>query len=146
MNVLFCDIATVYNYHESEDGTESWSRTLIKGVQWRHNRNEVSTSNGVQTENKAESITIDFGRNYGNKPYLQPIEYNRLSDDARPNYWTLNAKCGKDVIVMGEATQEIGQDFKISELREQHQYAVTVTSVSDNRNMPRLKHIKVVAK
>lgn len=47
---------------------------------------------------------------------------------------------------MGEATQEIGQDFKISELREQHQYAVTVTSVSDNRNMPRLKHIKVVAK
>lgn len=146
MSVLFCDVATIYNYYESEDSTEHWSRSVVKGVQWRHNRNEVSTSNGVQTENKVESITIDFGRRYGNKPYLQPVEYNRLADEERGNYWTLNAKSGKDIVVLGEATEEIGQDCRISELREHYQYVVTVTSVSDNRNMPRLKHIKVVAK
>lgn len=29
MSVLFCDVATIYNYYESEDGTEdiqSWSK------------------------------------------------------------------------------------------------------------------------
>lgn len=146
MSILFCDVATVYNYYETEDGTEKWSRTLIKGVQWRHNRNEVSTSKGVQTEKKVESVTIDFGRNYGNKPYLEPVEYKKLSEEERNKYWTLNASSGKDIIVLGEADKEISREYRISALKENFQYAVTVTSVSDNRNMPRLKHIKVVAK
>lgn len=146
MNILFCDVATVYNYMEEEDGTEKWNRSVIRGVQWRHNRNEVSTSNGIQTENKVESITLDFGRNYGNKQYIESVKYKKISKEEKDRYWTLDAGSGKDVLVLGEASEEIGKDCKISELKERYQYAVTVTSVSDNRNMPRLKHIKVVAK
>lgn len=146
MSILFCDVATVYNYMEQDDGTEKWNRSVVKGIQWRHNRNEVSTSKGIQTENKVESITLDFSRDYGNKKYMEPVKYKKLSEDEAGKYWTLDSKSGKDVIVLGEASEEIGKDCRISDLKERYQYAVTITSVSDNRNMPRLKHIKVVAK
>ena len=147
MSVLFTDTMTVYNHRQDPDTEkDTWSRSVIRGVQWSHNKTEVSTSGGVQTESKVESITIDFQRSYGNKPYLPPNEYRKLSADEVSDYWTLDAKCGQDVIVLGETEQDISRAYKIADLMKDFQYAVTVTAVSDNRNRPRLKHIKAVGK
>lgn len=147
MSVLFTDTMTVYNYHRDTDSDEeTWSRSVVRGVQWSHNKSEITTSGGVQTENKMERITIDFQRKHGNKPYLPPQEYAKLSDEERSVYWTLDAKQGKDIIVLGESEKEIGCDYRTSELFKDYQYAVTVTAVSDNRNRPRLKHIKATGK
>ena len=147
MSVLFRQKMTVYNYYMDESTREEcWLRTVIKGIQWMHNRNEVSTSNGVQTENKVESITIDFGRNYGNKPYLPPKEFRKLSQEEAERYWTLDAQSGQDILILDEVDKEITKDYRIKNLRDDFQYAPIVKSVSDNRHMPRLKHIKVVAK
>ena len=147
MSVLFTDTMTVYNHRQDPDTEkDTWSRSVIRGVQWSHNKTEVSTSGGVQTEIKVESITIDFQRAYGNKPYLPPNEYRKLSADEVSDYWTLDAKCGQDVLVLGETEQDISRAYKIADLMKDFQYAVTVTAVSDNRNRPRLKHIKAVGK
>lgn len=147
MSVLFTDTMTVYNcWRDSENEKESWSRSVVHGVQWSHNKSEVSISGNTKTENKVESITIDFQRNYGNKPYLPPDEYRKLPAEEKAMYWTLDTKTGNDVLVLGEVEHEIGRQYRISELIKDHQYAATVTAVSDNRNRPRLKHIKVVAK
>lgn len=148
MSVLFTDVMTVYNYYRDPDTEkENWVRSVVRGVQWSHNKSEVTTSGNVQTENKVEKITIDFQKDYkGNKPYLLPYEFTKLPDEDKGNYWTLDAKQGKDVLVLGESGQEISQDYRISELFNNFQYAVTVTAVSDNRNRPRLKHIKVIGK
>ena len=147
MSVLFTDTMTVYNYHRDPDTEkETWLRSVVKGVQWSHNKTEVTTSGNVQTESKVESITIDFQRNYGNKPYLSPTEYAKLPEEEAENYWTLNAKTGQDVIVLGVSDKEISRPYKLSDLQKDFQYAVTVTAVSDNRNRPRLKTIKVVGK
>ncbi len=71
MNVLFRDTMTVYNYRKNKDsGEETWHRTVVRGVQWRHNRMELVTSHNVQELSVAERITIDFKRNYGNAQYL----------------------------------------------------------------------------
>lgn len=146
MSVLFTDTMTVYNFFRNEDGTEVWNRSIVKGVQWSHNKTEVTTSNGVQTESKVESITIDFQRAYGNKPYMPPNEYKNLSAEECSKYWTLEAKTGQDVLVLGVSDKEIGKTYKVSALAKDFQYAVTVSAVSDNRSRPRLKHIKVVGK
>ena len=147
MSVLFTDTMTIYNYHRDPDTEkETWLRSVVKGVQWSHNKTEVSTSDNVQTESKVESITIDFQRSYRNKPYLSPTEYAKLPEEEASNYWTLNAKAGQDVIVLGVSDKEIGRSYKLSDLQKDFQYAVTVTAVSDNRNRPRLKTIKVVGK
>ena len=147
MSVLFTDTMTVYNYHRDPDTEkEICLRSVVKGVQWSHNKTEVTTSGNVQTESKVESITIDFQRSYGNKPYLSPTEYAKLPEEEAENYWTLNAKTGQDVIVLGVSDKEISRPYKLSDLQKDFQYAVTVTAVSDNRNRPRLKTIKVVGK
>ncbi len=147
MSVLFTDTMTVYNYYrDSETEKEVWNRSVVKGVQWSHNKSEVSVSGGIQTENKVEKITVDFQRKYGNKPYLPPNEYKKLSPEECRNYWTLDAKSGQDMLVLGETDQEIGKQYRVSELKKDYQYAVIVTAVSDNRNRIRLKHIKAVGK
>lgn len=146
MNVLFTDTMTVYNFFRDADGNEAWNRTVVKGVQWSHNKNEVTTTNGVQTESKVESITIDFQRDYGNKPYLPPNEYKKLSAEECSQYWTLDVKTGQDKLVLGVSEKEITKGRELSQLGEDFQYVVTVTAVSDNRSRLRLKSIKVVGK
>lgn len=147
MSVLFTDTMTVYNYCSDYDtGGESWNRTVIKGVQWSHSKSEVSTANGVQTENKVESITIDFQHAYGNKPFLPSSEYKKLTAEECKEYWTLDAKTGQDVLVLGVSDKGISGSYRLTDLREDFQYVVTVTAVSDNRSRPRLKQIKVVGK
>lgn len=146
MSVLFTDTMTVYNFFRDTEEKETWNRTVVKGVQWSHNKSEVTTTNGVQTESKAESITIDFQRAYGNKLYLPPNEYKKLSAEECSKYWTLDAKTGQDVLVLGISEKEISREYKTKDLKEDFQYVVTVTAVSDNRNRPRLKHIKAVGK
>jgi hypothetical protein len=147
MNVLFRDTMTVYNYRKNKDsGEETWHRTVIRGVQWRHNRRELVSSNNVQELSVAERITIDFGHNYGNARYISPDQFRQIQDTEIGNCWTLDASHGMDILVLGISEYEIGTDCKLSELSRLFQYAATVTAVSDNRNMPRLKHIKVVAK
>ena len=105
---------------------------------------EVSTSGGVQTEQKVESITIDFKRDYGNEKYISYLEFNKLED--KTGYWTLNERDCADIVVLGESERELGADYKISDLKNEFQYMGTVLSVSDNRNRRLLQHIKVVAK
>lgn len=147
MSILFTDTMTVYNYHRDPDTEkETWLRSVVKGVQWSHNKTEVTTSGNVQTETKVEKITIDFQRGYGNKPYLSPTEFSKLTAEEAKAYWTLNARAGQDVIVLGEAGKEISRAYKISDLQDDFQYVVTITAVSDNRNRPRLKTIKAVGK
>ena len=147
MSVLFNDTMTVYNYHRDPDTEKkTWIRSVVKGVQWSHNKTEVTTSGNVQTESKVESITVDFQRGYGNKPYLPPTEFANLTVDRAADYWTLNPKTGQDVMVLGESDKEIGREYKLYDLQDDYQYAVTVTAVSDNRSRPKLKHIKAVGK
>ena len=147
MSVLFNDTMTVYNYHRDPDTEkETWIRSVVKGVQWSHNKTEITTSGNVQTESKVESVTINFQWGYGNKPYLPPTEFAKLTADAAAGYWTLNPRSGQDLIVLGESDKEISRAYKLCDLQDDFQYAVTVTAVSDNRNRPRLKTIKVVGK
>ena len=112
MSVLFTDAMTVYNYHRDPDTEkETWLRSVVKGVQWSHNKTEVTTSGNVQTETKMESITIDFQRSYGNKPYLPPTQYAKLTAEQAGEYWTLNPKAGQDVNVLGATEQELSRVY-----------------------------------
>lgn len=147
MSVLFTDIMTVYNYHrDHETDKETWIRSVVRGVQWSHNKTEIASSGGVQTENKVESITVDFQRGYGNKPYLEPQKFTKLPAEEAARYWTLDVRTNQDKLILGESEKEIGESYRLADLKEDFQYAVTVTTVSDNRSRLRLKNIKVTGR
>lgn len=143
MSVLFTDVMTIYNYHRDETDAETWQRSVVRGVQWTHGKRQVTISGTVAAEKRVESITIDFQRSYGNKPYLPPIEFHQLSNEERAKYWTLDSH-GKDIVVLGDIDKEVDATYRIKNLKDDFQYAVTVTSASDRRNRSRLKHIRVV--
>lgn len=142
---FFTDMMTVYNYRREADG-EHWYRSVVHGVQWRHGKRHMTAKDGVFTDEPEESVTIDFDRQYeDNKPYLDPMEYQNLSAEQADDYWTLDPHNGMDIAACGEIRQEVNTDYGISRLRKEYP-AFTVAAVSDNRNRPRLKHIRVVAK
>ena len=140
---IFTDVMTVFNHFLDENGKDCWKRTIVKGVQWRHNKKEVTMSGKVQNETLVESITIDFKRKYGNKEYIDPKAFAKLVE--RGEFWTLNSKDALDIVILGEITQDIKENYKFSNLKEEYDCR-TVVSVKDNRNRDYLKHIKVVAK
>lgn len=147
MSVLFRDTMTVYNYYKDKKSREErWHRTVVRGVQWRHNRKELTVSKNEQSVSRAESITIDFGHSYGNARYVPPNEFKAMSEEEIASCWTLDVEDGMDVLVLGISRYEIGQDCRLSDLPGLFQYVATVTAVSDNRNTRGLKNIKVVAK
>lgn len=147
MSGLFTDTITVYNFHrDSDTEKERWIRSVIKGVQWAHNKKEITVAGGVMTENRIESLTIDFQHDHGNKTYIPANEFVMLPEEKARKYWTLNEKSGQDVVVLGISKKDISRQYKLSDLQKDFQYSGTVTGVSDNRNRPRLKTIKAVVK
>lgn len=143
---FFTDVMTVYNYRRDADG-EHWLRSVIYGVQWRHGKRRVAVSDGVFTDEPEESITVDFQHPYErNKLFVLPQEYRKLTLDQASGFWTLDQSNGMDVVVCGEIGQEISADYSISRLKKDHPFVFSVVSVADNRNRPRLKHIRVAAK
>ena len=122
MSTLFTDTMTVYNYiYDTDTERELWNRTVVRGIQWSHNKTDVTVSDGVQTQKKVESITIDFQKTYENKPYLPPNEYKKLSSEESIRYWTLDPKSGQDVLVLGISDKEISREYRLSELFQDFQ-------------------------
>lgn len=147
MSVLFTDVMTVYNYHkQAGDTPEGWRRHVVRGVQWVHGKRRMTVTGGVQTEERVEEITVDFTRRYDHPEYVEPVKYRQMEPEERAVCWTLDASHGLDVLVYGEAPEEITCEADIDRLREMYQYVTIVTDVADRRNRPRLKHISVVAK
>lgn len=148
--MLFTDVATIYNHYttfstaSTDVDVDMWKRTVLKGVQWSHNKVQTSVNGEILTQNKVESITFDFGKDYGNDAYIDSIGFKALTD--KSGFWTLDNKDGLDVIVLGECDKEIGSNYAISDLANDNQYLGTVVEVSDNRNRTFLKNIKVIAK
>jgi len=134
--MLFTDTITVFNHI----GGEKWKRSIVKGVQWTHNKVEVTTSGTTQTERRVESITVDFGRNYGNPQYVDPIAYANLTD--KEGFYTFNSSEGQDFVVLGICNEDLTR----KEAKERFQYVAIVERVSDNRNRDFLKSIKVIAR
>lgn len=135
---LFTDTMTVYN----SIGESQWHRTVIRGVQWTEQEVSVTSEKNAKVKKMVRSVTIDFGRNYGNARYVNPHQFELLK--YKTGYWTLNPESGLDAIVLGVCDQELSEEYRLKHLRADAGCA-TVISVSDNRNRSFLKHIKVVA-
>ncbi len=140
--MLFTDIATVYNHYTDANGNDSWQRSVVNGVQWRHQRILTAPNGTTLQREKAESLTFDFSHEYARGVYLPPKEWEALENKA--GYWTLNDESGLDVIVYGVCTKEITASYKLINLHTDNDFVGTINEVADNRNRTFLKNIKVI--
>lgn len=138
---MFREKMTVYN-HTEIDGKETWQRTVVEHIMWRHGKKQTEMVQGVLSGTTVESVTVNFehGRNAN---YLPPAQFEHCEDKAA--HWTIDAESNMDILVLGECAAEINADYTISRLLKDNKgNCGTVKSVTDNRNAPMLQHIKVV--
>ena len=141
MNALFTDTMTVYNHYIDSEGNDKWVRTVVEHIQWKDGKTSVVNDSGILTAVATKSITIDFSLGL-QKNFLSVPEFERTGQPTKG--WTLNTKDELDVLVHGECPAEITDEYTISKLIKEYG-AVTIKSVTDNRNKRLLHNIKVVA-
>lgn len=108
---------TIYNrYFESR--LEKYQRTVIRDVVWQATKAVSGRSTGVLASNVA-TVFIPMARGAA---YLKPKAWLL----ARSGKWTLQEG---DVIVRGEATDNITTEYTLTSLRAEYEDVVTITSV-----------------
>lgn len=135
---IFNDTITIYNH--KEDG--SYQRTVVCGVMYSSKTEKTVTSDGKINLAATVSVTIPETA-VCDRRYVPKREFKALTDTSQN--WTLDEGGNLDVIVQGLVEQELTEDYRLKHLKADYD-CVTVAIVEDNRNRPRLKHIKVVCK
>lgn len=125
MGVLFknADI-TIYNkFYDSANDMDKYQSTVVKGVNWQGKRNGTVSDKGLLLADST-LIFIDKLDNY-----ISPKRFLKLSDQERPNYFTLTPG---DKIVKGEVNFEITEikPFRISDLDGEFDDVINIKSVN----------------
>lgn len=135
---IFNDTITVYNHLPND----MYQRTVVRGVQYSRNTGKTVTGDGKVNLATTVDITIPVTAKADRK-YLDKQQFQQMENSSE--YWTLDDAGNLDVIVYDECSQEITDDYRLKHLKSDYG-AVTVSAVKDNRNRPRLKHVRVVCK
>ena len=116
----FTDTVTIYN---KSDSTSSWSRTVVKGVQWSDKYDRVNNNGKIKVD-KYASITFPEGTYEG-----------LVLDPAKD----------EDCILYGEVTDNVTgtASHRLSDIIKRNKGGL-IQSVNDNSNRTFLKNIKVV--
>ena len=109
---------TIYNKYTDNTRKEKYQRTVIRDVVWQATKARSGQSTGLLASNVA-TIFIPFARGAN---YLRSKAW--LAD--KTGHWTLQEG---DVIVRGEATDEITGGYTMTSLRAEYDDVVTITSV-----------------
>ncbi|MFU0784560.1 DUF6751 family protein [Clostridium sp.] len=98
---------TLYNkYYDIANDVDKYQRTVIRGVNWQGKRNATVSDGSLNLDNSI-LIFVDI-TTVENKQYISPKQFNKLTDEQRPNYFTFSIG---DKIVKGKI------DFEITGIR-----------------------------
>lgn len=134
---------TIFNYHAI---SKTWHRTVIHGVFYRYGSERTVTSSGEVMFTQLLTIIIPVEADTGGKTYIDAVSYSEMRQEALGDFWTINPMKNHDVIVCGEVASEISEAYTITDLQKEFQKSGTVCSLSDNTDVPMLKHYKVVCR
>lgn len=134
--MIFTDTITIYSYYK-DNGVEKWHRTVLKGVMWKRKRVQSVNVDGKLNIVDTVSITIPYRALY--LPYKEFL----LSSD-RLSHWTIEAASNLSVAVLGECNKEIGDNYRLKDLKRDYSDVVTLKSLADNTNRDHLKNWKVI--
>lgn len=134
---------TLFNYHAK---SKTWYKTVIRGVSYRYGSERTVTSSGTIVFTQLLTVIIPVEADTDGKEYIDAGAYSGMRVQAVDDFWTINPMKNGDVIVCGEIDKKISDTYTITDLQKDFQKSGTVCSLSDNTDVPLLKHYKVVCK
>lgn len=123
---------TLYNkYYDKVNDVDRYQRTLIKGVNWQIKRN-ANMSNKVLYLDNSILIFVDIN-NVEGKQYIGPKQFNQLTDEQRPNYFTIYIG---DKVVKGEIDFELTgiKPYSVADLQNNYDEVVTILGITPWNN------------
>lgn len=134
---------TIFNYHAA---SKTWHKTVIRGVSYRYGSERTVASSGAIVFTQLLTVIIPAEADTDGKEYIDAGAYSGMRVQAADDFWTINPIKNSDVIVCGEVKSVISDAYTITDLQKDFQKSGTVCSLSDNTDVPLLKHYKVVCK
>ena len=134
--MVFTDTITIYSYYK-DNGAEKWHRKVLKGVMWKRKRVQSVNIDGKLNIIDTVSITIPYRALY--LPYKE-----FLSSSDRLSHWTIETTSNLSVAVLGECDKEIGDNYRLKDLKRDYSDVATLKSLADNTNRDHLKNWKVI--
>ncbi len=134
--MMFAHTVTVYNKY-TENGTEKWQRTVLKGVFWHSIKGAIARKTGVTSVDSLQLI-IPMLAKASRAAYSPPKEWAGLAD--KSGFWTLQSG---DIVVKGVITKDIERSSK--ELQGLDD-VLTITSVDTKDFGGDMAHWEVSAK
>lgn len=135
---MFNETVTIYNYRK-EDGVEKWYRSILENCcQW----NETQQKN-ISSDRKidvAQSVDLRIIDSKLKKPFKALKEWQALTDEDKPNYWTVDHKSNLDIVVLGSVETEVTDDYTITNIKKDFDCVATVSMFSDYTKSRGLKN------
>lgn len=124
----------------------SWIRVALRGVVWSQKIVRSIGANGALQLARQTVLIIpaEISARIGDDAviHVDPKVYATLTEDQRAGAWTLDKGF---VIVRGEVTAEITDEYKISDLKAASDTYATIQTITDNTRRVALKHWQVEA-
>lgn len=138
---MFNQTVTVINrYHDKSIKKDIWNKTILEGCMWR-TRTEKTVSNNVIQADDYVSLTVPYRTGY-----LPPKQYAKVGIDELKKFFTFDAESNLDIIVLGEVTQNITDEYTITNVKKDYDFVATISAVSDNTMVDGLRNWKVTGK
>ena len=131
---------TLFNRVEDAEGEVSYRVTFLKGLLYRVVRGNSRAGTGEQSRDTAK-LYVPLSVSTGEKTYLSPEEYARLSDDELAAHYTFSVK--GDFFVLGEKRELADVPMETADVKEIYDvHAITAVEFLDFGN-PSLHHWEV---
>lgn len=138
MMKLCNEIITVFNRRvDVENGWDVYVPTVINGVSWYSHIRSIVGEKGLKAADEF-IVRIPTDADFGDKMYVQPIEYRKAFDVS--GLFTFDEG---DVVVKG-AVESSGISYTPSALKEAFTDCFTILGATDNRRAPNAPHFRVV--
>lgn len=138
--MIFNDIVTLINhYYDAITREDRFNKTILTDCMWRRKSQKSVSNNQIQIADYI-SITIPF-----RDGYVPPNVYQKLPNDEKKKYFTLNTENNMDIVILGEVMEDVFDYSSLQEIEKKYEYH-TIAGVSDNTLVYNLKHWKVDAK
>lgn len=128
MDVFYNKTVTVYNKYESTDdvmGGETWLPTVFENVRLQVTKGANVATSGLSD---ADSASLHIKRVGLPKPYLQPLAWQALSNEDKPNNFTLTG--GTDFFVEGDTSAvPITEDDFFSYMKSHYDNCFKMTNI-----------------
>ena len=150
---MFADVITVFNSYEDSLKNVTWYPTVIHGVNLLIDKAAIVAKYGAESKDNAilniHYHTVDGQVFVDGKPYLQPKEWERQTNDMLAESITFASGTDFDFFMLGEypVKEPIkDEDFKngfFEEVKKEYDYVFSITSVAKYSVIP---HFEIMGK